>query len=113
MFLYLWASGAPSASVVLVAVTVGDVLMASISSLIFLYCAEIYPTRLRSRGVAIAGAWQKVGIVLGQISIGYVVPAFGIQGVFLQFAIASVLGAIIAGLFAIEARNRALEEVSP
>ena len=37
VFLYLWASGAPSASVVLVAVTVGDVLMASISSLIFLY----------------------------------------------------------------------------
>jgi putative MFS transporter len=113
VFFYLWASGAPSATIVLVAVTVGDVLMASISSLIFLYSAEIYPTRLRSRGIAIAGAWQKVGIVIGQLSIGYVVPAFGIEGVFLQFAIASVLGAIIAGLFAIEARNRALEEISP
>jgi MFS transporter, putative metabolite:H+ symporter len=113
VFLYLWLSGAPSATVVLVAVTVGDVMMASISSLIFLYSAEIYPTRLRSRGVAIAGAWQKVGIVIGQISIGYVVPAFGIEGVFLQFAIVSALGAIIAGLFAIEARNRALEEISP
>jgi putative MFS transporter len=113
VFLYLWLSGAPSATVVLVAVTVGDVLMASISSLIFLYSAEIYPTRLRSRGVAIAGAWQKVGIVLGQLSIGYVVPAFGIEGVFLQFAIASALGAIIAGFFCIEARNRALEEISP
>jgi putative MFS transporter len=113
VFLYLWLSGAPSATIVLVAVTIGDVLMASISSLIFLYCAEIYPTRLRSRGVAIAGAWQKVGIVIGQLSIGYIVPAFGIEGVFLQFAIASGLGAIVAGVFAIETRNRALEEVSP
>ncbi|HEY3917368.1 MAG TPA: MFS transporter [Stellaceae bacterium] len=113
VFLYLWIRGAPTATVVLVAVTVGDVLMASISSLIFLYSAEIYPTRLRSRGVAIAGSWQKVGIVAGQISIGFIIQSFGIGGVFLQFAIASAAGAVIAALFAIEARNRALEEVSP
>ncbi len=113
VFLYLWLSGAPSATIVLVAVTVGDVLMASISSLIFLYSAEIYPTRLRSRGIAIASSWQKVGIVAGQISIGYIVQGFGIGGVFLQFTIASALGAVIAVLFCVEARNRALEEVSP
>jgi putative MFS transporter len=113
VFAYLWLSGAPTAQVVLVAVTVGDVLMASISSLIFLYSAEIYPTRLRSRGVAIAGSWQKVGIVIGQLSIGYIVPSFGIGGVFLQFAIASAMGAVIAVLFCVEARNRALEDVSP
>lgn len=113
VFVYLWISGAPTATVALVAVTIGDVLMASISSLIFLYSAEIYPTRLRSRGIAIAGSWQKVGIVAGQISIGYTVLGFGIGGVFLQFAVASALGAVIAALFCVEARNRALEEVSP
>jgi putative MFS transporter len=113
VFFYLWISGAPTAMTVLVCVTVADVAMASISSLIFLYAAEIYPTRLRSRGVAIAGAWQKVGIVAGQLSIGYIVQGFGIGGVFLQCTISMALGAVIAALFCIEARNRALEEVSP
>jgi putative MFS transporter len=113
VFVYLWLSGAPTALTVLVSVTIADVAMASISSLIFLYAAEIYPTRLRSRGVAIAGSWQKVGIVAGQLSIGYIVQDFGIAGVFLQCATSMALGAIIAALFCIEARNRALEEVSP
>lgn len=113
VFFYLWISGAPTAMTVLICVTIADVAMASISSLIFLYTAEIYPTRLRSRGVAIAGAWQKVGIVAGQISIGFIVEDFGIGGVFLQCAISMALGAVIAVLFCVEARNRALEEVSP
>jgi len=113
VFLYLYVSGAPSATVVLVAVTTGDVAMASISSLIFLYSAEIYPTRLRSRGVAIAGSWQKVGIVAGQLSIGYIVQGFGIAGVFLQCALSMTLGGVVVLLFCVEARNRALEEVSP
>ncbi|HLI20745.1 MAG TPA: MFS transporter, partial [Stellaceae bacterium] len=113
VFFYLWISGTPTALTVLVCVTIADVAMASISSLIFLYSAEIYPTRLRSRGVAIAGAWQKVGIVAGQISIGYIVDGFGIGGVFLQCTIPMALGAVIAALCCVEARNRALEEVSP
>ncbi len=113
VFLYLWITGAPTATVVLICVTIADVAMASISSLIFLYGAEIYPTRLRSRGIAIAGAWQKVGIVAGQISIGFIVQSFGIEGVFLQCTIAMALGAVVAVLFCVEARNRPLEEVSP
>jgi len=113
IFVFLYVSGGRSVTEVFVGMCVADIAMASISSLIFLYSAEIYPTRLRSRGVAIAGSWQKVGIVAGQLSIGYIVQGFGIAGVFLQCALSMTLGGVVVLLFCVEARNRALEEVSP
>ena len=88
-------------------------LAASMSALVFLYTAELYPTRLRARGTSLASAWQKLGWALGQLAIGFIVADYGIGLVFLSFGLVCMVAALTSGVFAIEARGRVLEEVSP
>jgi MFS transporter, putative metabolite:H+ symporter len=84
----------------------------SMSMAIFLYTAEIYPTRMRSIGVSCASAWLRIAATVGPVLVGYVLPRWGISGVFGMLAASAVIGSI-AALFMIETRLRVLEEVSP
>jgi putative MFS transporter len=42
-----------------------------------------------------------------------ILPAGGLGGVFLMFAIAALIGGIVTLLFGMETRGRVLEELSP
>jgi putative MFS transporter len=79
---------------------------------IFLYTAEIYPTRMRALGVSWASFWLRVAATVGPLIVGYGLPQVGIHGVFLIFTIFALTG-VAAALFMIETRKRVLEEVSP
>lgn len=79
---------------------------------IFLYTAEIYPTRMRALGISWATFWPRVAATVGPIMVGIILPRWGVGGVFLVFAIVALLG-FAAALFMIETRRRVLEEVSP
>ncbi|HEX6895348.1 MAG TPA: MFS transporter, partial [Bryobacteraceae bacterium] len=108
----LWAVGAGSAFGMLLGYGFCSIWLGSINMSIFLYTAEIYPTRMRALGVSWASFWLRVGATVGPLIVGFVLPRYGISGVFLVFSIFALTGCA-AATFMIETRRRVLEEVSP
>jgi putative MFS transporter len=108
----LWTTGAQSVMAVVVATSFAFTWLASICLAVYLYTAEIYPTRMRALGTSWATFWLRVAATIGPLMIGFFLPAFGIAGLFLIFGVVAFLG-FVASFFAIEPRGRVLEEVSP
>lgn len=77
------------------------------------YTAEIYPTHLRALGGGVASAWQRGASMVGTSVVGWVLPHYGINAVFVMFGLFALMGAIVAVFFAIETRAQVLEHVSP
>lgn len=108
----LWWNGADTAEAVLYAFSFSFIWISSLNLLLFLYTAEIYPTRMRALGVSWASFWLRIAAAVGPLVVGFALPHYGISGVFLVFAIIAVLGAIVS-FWMVETRRRVLEEVSP
>jgi putative MFS transporter len=49
----------------------------------------------------------------GPIVVGWVLPAWGLNAVFVVFGLFSLMGALVAFFFAIETRAQVLERLSP
>jgi len=77
------------------------------------YTAEIYPTHLRALGGGVASAFQRGASVVGTTVVGWVLPYYGINAVFVMFGLFALLGAVTAFFFATETRGKVLEHVSP
>jgi putative MFS transporter len=110
--IWLWAFGAATAFGMLLGFMFCSAWLGSMNMTIFLYTAEIYPTRMRALGVSWGSFWLRVAATVGPLIVGFVLPRYGISGVFLAFSIFAVIGCIAAS-FMIETRRRVLEEVSP
>jgi putative MFS transporter len=78
----------------------------------YLYTPELYPTRVRAMGVGVATAWLRLASMIGPSIVGLMIGG-GLENVFLAFGVIAGIAAIVTGLFAIETKNRVLEEVSP
>ena len=85
----------------------------TISLALYLYSSEIYPTRIRALGTGTGTAWVRLASIIGPFVVGMILPAGGLSGVFMMFAIAALVGGIVTALFAMETRGRTLEELSP
>jgi MFS transporter, putative metabolite:H+ symporter len=77
------------------------------------YTAELYPTTTRALGTGVGNAWLRFASVVGPFSIGLIVPAWGLDAVFLLMAVAVVIGGLICILFCDETCRKVLEHVSP
>jgi putative MFS transporter len=110
--IWLWAFGASTALGMLLGFSFCSMWLGSMNMTIFLYTAEIYPTRMRALGVSWASFWLRAAATVGPLIVGFVLPRYGISGVFLTFSIFAVIGCV-AATFMIETRRRVLEEVSP
>ena len=77
------------------------------------YTAEIYPTHLRALGGGVASAWQRGASMVGTYLVGFILPYWGINAVFVVFGLFALMGAIATIFFAIETRRQVLEELSP
>jgi putative MFS transporter len=96
------------------AVATGGFFFLSLSLLsLATYTAEIYPTHLRALGGGVASAWQRGASVVGTAVVGWVLPHWGINAVFVMFGLFALMGAIVTFLFAVETRAQVLERVSP
>jgi putative MFS transporter len=109
----LWILGAGDARLVALCASVSYVFVGSNSLVCYLYTPEIYPTRLRALGSSIATAWLRAGSAIGPVVVGFMLTRFELGTVFLMFALVSVIGGLAALLFAVETRERVLEELSP
>lgn len=77
------------------------------------YTAENYPTHLRSLGGGVAGAWQRGASMVGPMVVGWVLPNWGVNAVFVVFGGFAVTGAVVTYLWANETRGQVLEILSP
>jgi MFS transporter, putative metabolite:H+ symporter len=102
-----------SAAGTLTVSTIGFFFLSSTLLSLATYTAEIYPTHLRALGGGVASAWQRGASVVGTTVVGWVLPYYGINAVFVMFGLFALMGAVVAALFAVETRAQILERVSP
>lgn len=105
--------GATSPMQVLICAGLAYAIVQTITFSLYLYSAEIYPTRLRAVGTGLGSAWLRLGSSAGPMVTGWTMAYAGIQYVFAVFAVMLIVGAVITMLFAIETKGRVLEELSP
>jgi len=105
--------GATSATQVLILAGLAYAILQTVTFSLYLYSAEIYPTRLRAIGTGTGSAWLRLGSSAGPIAVGWVMSSMGIQYVFGAFAVILVVGALVTAVFAVETKGRVLEELSP
>jgi putative MFS transporter len=105
--------GATSAIEVLILATATYAILQTIAFSLYLYSAELYPTRLRAVGTGFGSAWLRAGSSIGSILVGWIVADLGIRYVFAAFAAVALVGGLVTLLFAIETKGRVLEELSP
>ena len=111
--LTLASLGATSATEVLILATAAYAILQTIAFSLYLYSAELYPTRLRTVGTGFGSAWLRAGSSIGPILVGSIVADLGIQYVFAAFAAVAIIGGLVTLLFAIETKGRVLEDLSP
>lgn len=111
--LALWWIGPTTPERVLVFTTISFMCISTLSLSIYLYTAELYPTRARALGSGAATAWLRIASIIGPLVVGHLVADGGLGTVFLTFGLTVLAAAIVVALFAVETRGRVLEEVSP
>jgi MFS transporter, putative metabolite:H+ symporter len=105
--------GAASAAQVLILATAAYTVLQTIAFSLYLYSAELYPTRLRAVGTGFGSAWLRAASSIGPLMVGAIVANLGIQYVFAAFAAVALVGGLITLAFAIETKGKVLEELSP
>jgi putative MFS transporter len=105
--------GSPQLITFVVLTCIATYWMFGINLALYLYTTEIYPTRMRALGTSWATFWLRFASIIGPIVVGWILPRYGIAGVFLFYTIISAIGGTVCWWGAIEAKGRVLEEISP
>jgi putative MFS transporter len=111
--LTLWWIGPSSAERVLVFAILTNLCVSTLSLALYLYTAELYPTRIRALGTATGTAWLRIASILGPQVFGNAVGSGSIGKAFLVFGLVALGACVVLALFATETKARVLEEISP
>jgi putative MFS transporter len=84
----------------------------SVTAVLSVYSAEIYPTRIRSRGTGLAAGASKAGgvMIIALVALGVAAPS--LAATTLVGAIPMALAAVAILFFGVETRNRRLEQIT-
>lgn len=81
--------------------------------LLYMYTAELYPTRMRGWGTAAGSSMNRLASILSPILVGQILSrGGGVSVVFSTFLLAALIGLAVLALTGIETRNRPLEELA-
>jgi putative MFS transporter len=109
----LAVTGAASAPTVLLWSATSAIFIFAVNLALYVYTAELYPTRMRAMGCSVGGAFGRLGIVVGPLVVGQLIgQGFSIADVFMVMGAVAVAGAASTGFLAVETRERVLEEIS-
>jgi putative MFS transporter len=111
--LTLWWIGPSSAERILVFAILTNLCVSTLSLALYLYTAELYPTRVRALGTATGTAWLRLASILGPQVFGNTIGNGSIGNAFLVFGLVALAACIVVALFATETKARVLEEISP
>jgi nitrate/nitrite transporter NarK len=81
------------------------------NSMTYLLAGEVFPTRLRGKGAGFAASAGKVGAVLTAFLFPVLLQTMGTVPLLASLAAASVLGAAVTKMFAIDTNGKNLEAV--
>lgn len=109
----LATGGTASPVQVLVLAATAYAIVQTITYSLYLYSAELYPTRMRAMGTGFGSAWLRLGSSAGPLLVGWIMAQFGINFVFGAFACVLLLGGVVTAIGAVETKGRVLEELSP
>jgi putative MFS transporter len=86
--------------------------ISAVVAVLSVYSAEIYPTRVRSRGSGFAAGASKAGgvAIIGLVAFGITTPS--ISTVALIGAIPMTVAVVLVAIFGIETRQRRLEDIT-
>ena len=86
--------------------------ISAVVAVLSVYSAEIYPTRVRSRGAGFAAGASKAGgvAIIGLVAFGITTPS--IAKVALIGAIPMTIAVILVAIFGVETRQRRLEDIT-
>jgi putative MFS transporter len=110
----LAAIGGSSATQVLVWTALASLFNFAVNVVLYVYTPELYPTRVRALGTSAAGAFARVGMIIGP-SLVPAIYAGGTDTASIWCMLAAVLavGMVIVVLLGEETTGRRLEDVSP
>jgi len=110
-FAWLDYTAWPMLLIVSTAINIGTSLT---NILIVNYTAELYPTRLRSLGIAAGNSASRLASIIAPSAVGGLLAAhLGIESIFAMFGLVALVAAVAVPLWGIESRRRVLEEISP
>lgn len=113
MLFMLAAVGTGSATQVLFWSAGSALFVFAVNMALYVYTAELYPTRMRALGCAFGGAAGRLGIIVGPLVVGFVLgTGSSLTVLFVMFGLVALLGATVVALFAVETKERTLEEIS-
>ena len=86
--------------------------ISSVVAVLSVYAAEVYPTRVRSRGSGFAAGASKAGgvAIIGLVAFGIAAPS--IATVALIGAVPMAIAVVLVAFFGVETRQRRLEEIT-
>ncbi len=111
--LTLWWIGPSSAERILTFAILTNLCISTLSLSLYLYTAELYPTRVRALGTSTGTAWLRLASILGPQVFGNTIGGGSFGGAFLVFGLVALGACIVVALFATETKSRTLEEISP
>jgi putative MFS transporter len=76
------------------------------------YMSEVYPTRVRARGVGFVYSFSRLSTVFSSFMIAFFLQRFGTIGVFVFIASAMLVVVLAVGLLGTRTRGQALEEIA-
>jgi putative MFS transporter len=109
----LFVQGTHSGFQVFLTVSFSYLFIGSINLSLYLYTAELYPTRMRAFAGSIASAWMRLASTLGPALVGFLLVHGSPRWVFLFFACVAAAAGVVMLLFSTETSGRVLEEISP
>jgi MFS transporter, putative metabolite:H+ symporter len=110
-FLWLHYTAWPMLLIVATAINIGTSLT---NILIVNYTAELYPTRLRSLGIAAGNSASRLASIIAPAAVGGLLAAnLGVQSIFAMFGCVALVAAVVVPCWGTESRRRVLEEISP
>lgn len=112
LLLVLALLGAQTGAAVALWCTLSAAFIFAVNICLYLYTAELYPTRVRALGVSMGGAWNRLGVIMGPIVVGALISAGATPAaVFFVLAGVGMVAAVVA-LFGEETAGRKLEDLS-
>ena len=111
--LFLAFNGGRDPVVLLIFATICNACLGTVSVSIYVYTAELYPTRMRALGTGMGSTVRNIFTTSSPTLVALALNNFGLPGVFAMLGLAPLVPAFMVLAFGTETTHRVLEEVSP
>jgi putative MFS transporter len=111
--LVLASTGVTNAVVLLVCATIAHVSLSTVSVSLYVFTAELYPTRMRALGIGMGSTVRNLFAMTSPMLVALMLTDYGLPGVFIMLGLVPLIPAVLLWLYGTETSRRVLEEVSP